>query len=45
MPTHILSDMDVSAPFMTWLNGVTGDWAPDPDNPKKKRWRLTGRPG
>lgn len=44
MPTHILADMDVAAPFMTWLNGVTGDWAPDPDNPKKQRWKLRGEP-
>ncbi|HEY0392999.1 MAG TPA: hypothetical protein VGD01_00760 [Candidatus Elarobacter sp.] len=44
MPTHVLADMDVSAPFMTWLNGVTGHWVTDPDNPKKQRWKLDGEP-
>lgn len=44
MPTHVLADMDVSAPFMTWLNGCSGRWAPDPDNPKKRRWHLVGDP-
>jgi len=44
MPTHILADMDVAAPFMTWLNGCSGRWVTDPDNPKKQRWKLTGDP-
>lgn len=44
MPTHVLADMDVSAPFMTWLNGCSGHWTPDPDNPKKQRWHLVGDP-
>jgi hypothetical protein len=44
MPTHILADMDVLAPFMTWLNGVSGHWVPDPDNKRKKRWQLDGTP-
>jgi hypothetical protein len=43
-PTHVLADMDVAAPFMTWLNGVSGCWVTDPDNPKKKRWKLAGEP-
>jgi hypothetical protein len=44
MPTHMLEDMDVAAPFMTWLNACTGRWVTDPDNPKKQRWKLTGDP-
>jgi len=44
VPTHILADMDVEAPFMTWLNGVSGRWVPDPDNPRKRRWQLVGEP-
>jgi len=44
MPTHVLVDMDVASPFMTWLNGVSGTWAPDPDNDKKQRWKLSGTP-
>lgn len=44
MPTHMLADMDVAAPFMTWLNGCSGVWVPDPDNPKKQRWKLAGDP-
>jgi hypothetical protein len=44
MPVHVLADMDVSAPFMTWLNGTSGVWVTDPDNPKKMRWKLTGEP-
>ena len=44
MPTHVLADMDVASPFMTWLNGVSGTWAPDPDNAKKQRWKLSGTP-
>ena len=44
MPVHVLADMDVTAPFMTWLNGVSGTWVTDPDNPKKKRWKLVGEP-
>jgi hypothetical protein len=31
VPTHILADIDVEAPFMTWLNGVSGAWVPDPE--------------
>ena len=42
MPTHMLADMDVASPFMTWLNGCTGHWVTDPDNPKKQRWQLVG---
>ncbi len=44
MPTHMLADMDVASPFMTWMNGVSGTWVPDPDNAKKQRWKLTGTP-
>ena len=44
MPVHVLADMDVDADFMTWINGTSGAWAPDPDNPRKKRWKLTGDP-
>ncbi|MEA2721760.1 MAG: hypothetical protein QOJ39_3624 [Candidatus Eremiobacteraeota bacterium] len=44
MPVHVLADMDVTAPFMTWLNGTSGHWVPDPDNSKKKRWKLDGQP-
>lgn len=44
MPTHVLKDMDVASPFMRWLNGVGGHWAPDPDNEKKERWHLDGTP-
>jgi hypothetical protein len=44
MPVHMLEDMDVAAPFMTWLNGCTGAWVTDPDNEKKQRWKLTGDP-
>ena len=44
VPSHILGDMDVAAPFMTWLNAASGHWILDPDNPKKKRWRLDGEP-
>jgi pimeloyl-ACP methyl ester carboxylesterase len=44
MPTHMLADMDVAAPFMTWLNGCSGRWVTDPDNPKKQRWQLAGEP-
>ena len=44
VPTHILADIDVEAPFMTWLNGVSGSWVPDPDNPRKQRWKLDGVP-
>lgn len=44
MPTRVLRDMDVAAPFMTWLNGTGGHWMPDPDNDKKERWRLDGTP-
>ncbi len=44
MPTHVLADMDVASPFMTWMNGVSGTWVPDPDNPKKQRWKLSGTP-
>jgi pimeloyl-ACP methyl ester carboxylesterase len=44
MPTHMLADMDVASPFMTWLNGCSGRWVTDPDNPKKQRWQLVGEP-
>jgi len=44
VPTHVLADMDVEAPFITWLNAVGGHWVRDPDNPKKERWRLDGTP-
>jgi hypothetical protein len=44
IPVHVLADMDVMAPFMTWLNGVSGTWVTDPDNAKKKRWKLAGEP-
>jgi hypothetical protein len=44
MPVHVLADMDVQASFLTWLNGVSGYWVTDPDNPKKKRWKLAGEP-
>jgi pimeloyl-ACP methyl ester carboxylesterase len=44
VPTHVLADMDVTAPFMTWLNDTPGHWVPDPDNPKKQRWRLDKKP-
>jgi pimeloyl-ACP methyl ester carboxylesterase len=44
VPTHILADIDVEAPFMTWLNGVSGTWVPDPDNPRKQRWKLDAEP-
>ncbi len=44
MPVHVLADIDVTADFMTWLNGTSGSWVPDPDNPKKQRWRLDADP-
>ena len=44
MPVHVLADIDVAADFMAWLNGTSGSWVPDPDNPKKQRWRLDGEP-
>jgi hypothetical protein len=44
MPTRVLRDMDVADPFMTWLNQTSGHWIPDPDNPKKQRWKLDGEP-
>ena len=43
-PTKVLRDMDVADPFMTWLNGTSGHWIPDPDNSKKQRWKLDGDP-
>jgi hypothetical protein len=43
-PTKVLRDMDVAAPFMTWLNQTSGHWIPDPDNPKKERWKLDSEP-
>jgi len=44
VPTRVLHDMDVADPFMTWLNGTSGHWIPDPDNPRKERWKLDGAP-
>ncbi|MBV8369971.1 MAG: hypothetical protein JO036_13745 [Candidatus Eremiobacteraeota bacterium] len=44
MPIHVLRDMDVMAPFMIWLNDTAGHWVPDPDNPKKQRWKLDKKP-
>lgn len=44
MPVHVLADMDVASPFMRWLNGTGGSWVTDPDNPKKRRYRLDGVP-
>ncbi|HEX3468403.1 MAG TPA: hypothetical protein VHT05_10025 [Candidatus Elarobacter sp.] len=44
MPTQVLRDMDVADEFMAWLNGTTGHWIPDPDNPRKQRWKLDGTP-
>ena len=44
MPTHVLLDMDVASPFMRWLNDTSGVWVPDPDNPKKQRWKVDGKP-
>jgi pimeloyl-ACP methyl ester carboxylesterase len=44
MPVNVLRDLDCASPFMTWLNGTSGSWVPDPDNRKKKRWRLDGDP-
>lgn len=43
-PVRPLRDMDVASPFMRWLNGVEGHWELDPDNPRKKRWHLSGKP-
>jgi pimeloyl-ACP methyl ester carboxylesterase len=44
LPTHMLRDMDVESPFMRWLNDVGGHWEVDPDNPRKQRWHLSGKP-
>jgi pimeloyl-ACP methyl ester carboxylesterase len=44
VPTHILADIDVAAPFMTWLNGCSGHWVQDPDNARKQRWELDDAP-
>ncbi len=44
VPTHVLTDVDVAARFMTWLNGTTGHWEPDPDNARKQRWHLNAAP-
>ena len=44
MPTQVLRDMDVADEFMTWLNGTSGHWIPDPDNPRKQRWKLDATP-
>ena len=44
MPTRVLGDMDVGASFMIWLNETSGHWIPDPDNPRKQRWKLDGTP-
>ena len=43
-PTKMLDDLDVAAPAMTWLNGTSGHWIPDPDNPRKQRWKLDAQP-
>ena len=44
VPIHVLGDLDSRSPFMAWLNGVSGAWVGDPDNPTKRRWRLAGPP-
>ena len=44
MPTQVLRDMDVADEFMSWLNGTSGHWITDPDNPRKQRWKLDGTP-
>jgi pimeloyl-ACP methyl ester carboxylesterase len=44
VPVHILEDIDVESDFMTWLNGTSGTWVQDPDNPRKQRWKLDGEP-
>ncbi len=44
MPVHMLRDLDEASDFVTWLNATSGEWVVDPDNPKKKRWRLSAPP-
>lgn len=44
VPTHVLEDLDVASPFITWLNDTGGHWVPDPDNSRKSRWKLDGTP-
>jgi len=44
VPTHVLADLDVASPFVTWLNGTGGCWVPDPDNARKQRWKLDREP-
>jgi|HubBroStandDraft_1064217.scaffolds.fasta_scaffold14627_5 pimeloyl-ACP methyl ester carboxylesterase len=44
VPSQVLADLDVASPFLTWLNATTGHWIPDPDNPRKQRWKLDGPP-
>jgi pimeloyl-ACP methyl ester carboxylesterase len=44
MPVHLLADLDVASEFLTWLNGTSGTWVTDPDNPAKRRYRLDRDP-
>jgi len=42
-PDHLIEDIDVASPFMTWLNGTSGRWIPIRQR-GVKRWVLDGPP-
>jgi len=44
VPDEVIADIDVESEFMTWLNGTTGHWVPEPGKKNKKLWRLNDAP-
>ncbi len=43
VPDHLIEDIDVASPFMTWLNGTSGHWIPIRQR-GVKRWVLDRSP-
>jgi pimeloyl-ACP methyl ester carboxylesterase len=43
VPDHLIEDIDVASPFMTWLNGTSGHWIPIRQR-GVKRWVLDRPP-
>jgi len=43
VPDHLIEDIDVASPFMTWLNGTSGHWVPIRQR-GVKRWILDRTP-
>jgi hypothetical protein len=39
----VIEDLDMESAFMTWLNGTSGHWEPEPHG-RGRRWKLDKKP-